>query len=303
MDAAAPPSTVGDALDWAKDRLAAAGLTAPALDTELLLSNVLGVPRLDLYSRREAMLAAADIAKFAGLVCRREQHEPVQYILGTTAFHGINLEVGPGVLVPRPETEILVELVLAVTPSGGAVLDLGTGSGAIALAIAAARPDLQVTGIDASPEALAWATRNRNRLGPNGRVELLPGNLFSPMTGRKFDVIAANLPYIREDEKPALPCEVRNWEPETSLFAGTDGLTAIRRTIAEALTYLHPDGALFLEIAPAQREAVAAMAQDQGVRICRFHDDLTGRLRFAELRWRGNLTSVQIAIIMDAGGD
>jgi release factor glutamine methyltransferase len=278
-------STVGEALAWAKDRLAIVGLTAPGLDAELLLSDVLGIPRLDLYAHRDAPLPTAKCAKFADFVVRREQHEPVQYILGTVAFHGIDLEVGPGVLVPRPETEILVEWVLAATPSGGAVLDLGTGSGAVALAVAAARSDLRVTGIEASPDALAWAVRNRARLGLGERVELLQGDLFSPVTGRKFNVIAANLPYIREDENTALPCEVRNWEPESALFAGVDGLTVIRRAIAEALTYLHPDGFLFLEITPAQREAVAAMAKKQGSRTCRFHDDLTGRLRFAELRW------------------
>jgi release factor glutamine methyltransferase len=201
------------------------------------------------------------------------------------AFHGIDLEVGPGVLVPRPETEILVELVVAVTPSGGAVLDLGTGSGAVALAVAAARSDLRVTGIEASPEALAWAIRNRDRLGLGERVELLQGDLFSPVTGRTFHVIVANLPYIREDEKSVLPCEVRNWEPESALFAGVDGLTVIRRAIAEVSAYLFPGGVLFLEMAPGQREAVAAMAKKQGSRTCRFHDDLTGRLRFAELCW------------------
>jgi release factor glutamine methyltransferase len=272
-------------LAWAKDRLATAGLTAPGLDAELLLSDVLGMPRLDLYAHRDTALTTAKFAKFANFVSRREQHEPVQYILGTAAFHGIDLDVGPGVLVPRPETEILVERVLAATPSGGSVLDLGTGSGAIALAIAAARPDLRITGVDASPEALAWAVRNRDRLGLGGRVDLLLGDLFAPVAERRFDVIVANLPYIREDEKSALPCEVRNWEPEAALFAGNDGLTVIRRVIAEASTYLHPSGILFLEIAPAQREAVASMAQDRGSRTCRFHDDLTGRLRFAELHW------------------
>lgn len=272
---------LGELLSLATDRLARAGLLQPRLDAELLLAGVLQIPRLELYARNEVELAPALVAKFAELTVRREAHEPVQYLLGTAAFHQVELEVGPGVLIPRPETEGLVELALGLAPLGGTVLDLGTGSGAIALAMAMARPDLLVTATDLSPEALVWVKHNRARLGLEGRVELLAGDLFEPLAGRQFGLIVANLPYIGEGERAVLPREVREYEPDLALFAGADGLAVIRRAIAAAPDHLCPGGTLLLELAPAQSAPIAKLARDGGYRSCRFQHDLTGRPRMA----------------------
>jgi len=284
-DVGMPRASMGEWRAWGEAELYAAGLGDAPLDAALLLSGIAGVPRLELYAVDSDHLVPEMAATFAKAVARRCRREPVQYILGAAAFHGIELAVGPGCLVPRPETELLVERVLALAEPGAAVLDLGTGSGAIALAVAAARPDLRVTGVDASPEALSWAIRNRDRLGLAGRVELLAGDLLAPVAGRRFGIIAANLPYIREDERADLPRDVREWEPGEALFGGEDGLSVIRRAIASAPVHLLPGGTLLLEIAPGQRDAIESMARAAGAAHGFFHDDLAGRLRLAELRW------------------
>lgn len=178
---------------------------------------------------------------------RRLSHEPYQYIFGHASFRDLDLLVGPGCLIPRPETEVLVDHILRGLPCGVSVCELGTGSGAIALSLASERPDLDIRASEFSPRALAWALKNRERLGLE-RVRFEQGDLFAPFGTERFDVIAANLPYIAECERRALPRNVRDFEPEEALFAPDGGFALIRRAILEAPAHLRPHGRIFLEI-------------------------------------------------------
>jgi release factor glutamine methyltransferase len=221
---AATAGSVRDALSGAVDALRAAGVEDPRLDAELLLCEATGWARADLAASPEAGVPAAAGRRFGEMVRRRLRREPVAYILGRKGFRHIELAVDRRVLIPRPETELLVDLALELAPRR--VLDVGTGSGAIALAIAAELPDCEVTATDTSPAALEVSRANAERLGLAGRVELMEGTL--PARPGAFDLVVANLPYVSEGEWEGLEPEVTEWEPPEALLAGKDGLDAIR---------------------------------------------------------------------------
>jgi release factor glutamine methyltransferase len=240
-------------------RLAAAGCDTPRLDAELLLADALGVDRAALYARD-----FDEPATFSALVRRREAREPVAYIVGRRGFRRIELEVDSRVLIPRPDTETLVEVALQL-PRGARVHDVGTGSGAVALAIKDERPDLHVTASDASPEAVEVARANAVSLGLDVRVEHARG-----LPPGRYDLVVANLPYVRDDEWDALAPEIRLYEPRFALTAGSDGLDAIRELVSSA-----PAGTrVALEHAPDQSAAVRGLLRD-----ARTVQDLSGRDR------------------------
>jgi release factor glutamine methyltransferase len=242
-------------------RLVEAGCDTPRLDAELLLADALGIERLDLYTRE----AHAPPFGFAERIRRRAAREPVAYITGRRAFRDIELVVDPRVLIPRPDTETLVEVALERLPEGARVHDVGTGSGAIALALKDERPDLRVSGSDASADAVDAARANAARLGLDVRFEQAHG---LPPSG--YDLVAANLPYVREDEWDGLAPEIRLHEPRAALVSGADGLDAIRELVAAA-----PAGTLLaLEHAPDQAAAVRALLRDAST-----ERDLGGRER------------------------
>ena len=220
-------------------------------EAEIILSTLLGITRQDLYIRDQADIPTEQLEE---IINRRIAREPLQYILGEAYFMNLVLEVAPGVLIPRPETELLVEWICRHAPHGARVCDLGTGSGAIALAVAYERPDVKVIALEISPDAVAIAERNRQRYQLNN-VTIAISDLFAAVTGR-FDVIAANLPYIADDEYETLQLEVKNYEPRLALTSGEDGLELIRRAIAEAPDYLNPGGFLILELGESQAPAV-----------------------------------------------
>jgi release factor glutamine methyltransferase len=262
-----PASEIADPVSAAAERLSAAGSESPRLDAELLLAEALGTSRTALYLSPPAPLEPAARQRFEAMLARREQREPVAYILGRQAFRYLELSVDPRVLVPRPETELLVEAGLEL-PAGARVADVGTGSGAIALALADERPDLAVTGIDASADALVLARDNARRLGLD--VAFLQGDL---LVGGPYDAVLANLPYVREDEE--LPPEVAFFEPAEALYAGADGLNVIRRLVSAA-------GAvpfLALEVGAGQAEAVAALLREAGFTEVERRRDLAGHER------------------------
>jgi len=205
--------------------LAAAGCDTPRLDAELLLSSVLGKGRERLVVDAFAEVGASDLKRFAGLVARREAHEPVAYILGRKAFRRISLSVDRRVLIPRPETELLVEVGLSIG-HGGRVADVGTGSGAVALALKEERPDLTVVGVDVSVDALEVARFNAAELGLD--VEFVQADLLEGVTGR-FDAVLANLPYVAEGS--GLPPDIERYEPAVALFGGPDGMDPVRRLL------------------------------------------------------------------------
>lgn len=261
---------------------ASGGTQSPGLDAELLLAHVLGCARGWLRGHGEQPVAAPQRQRYAGLVARREQGEPLAYILGSREFWSLPLQVGPAVLVPRPETELLVELALALPlPVEARVLDLGTGSGAIALALAHERPRWQVSATDASRAALATAQANRAALGLC--VELLEGSWLEPVAGRQFELIVSNPPYIAADD-PALSDPALRHEPMLALTPGGDGMAALAAIIGAAPGHLTPGGWLLLEHGATQSCAVQRELSAQGFLDVRSHADLAGLPRVSSAR-------------------
>jgi release factor glutamine methyltransferase len=247
--------TARDAVGAAVDALAAAGCDTPRLDAELLIADALGVDRSALVTDPSMPVPPGAARLIGERIRRRVAREPVAYILGVKGFRRLTLAVDRRVLIPRPETELLVEVALSLPP-GAAVHDVGTGSGAVALALRDERPDLVVSASDASADALAVAAANG-----------LTANVCEGLPPGSYDMVVANLPYVREDEWDGLPPEIRLWEPRVALVSGADGLDAIRALVAQA-----PSGLpLALEHAPAQTEAIRAL-----LRSPRVYPDLAG---------------------------
>jgi release factor glutamine methyltransferase len=222
-------------------------------------------------------------ASFSRLVARRARREPLAYITGTREFYGRLFGVEPAVLIPRQETEMVVDAVLDLTRNGTAVrvLDIGTGSGCLAITIAAERAAAQVTATDASEAALTVARQNAARIGVKQRIEWRLGDLIAGATG-PFDVIMTNPPYVPEGDRASLDPEVVEYEPAAALFAGEDGLEVIRRLVPAAATLLRPGGSLIIEIGAGQSRAVEAiLGQSKGLRLMRFVHDLQSIPRVA----------------------
>lgn len=283
--------TVVVVLPAAASRLREAGLVTARQDAEALLARVLGTTRLGLYTTGRAPVPGEALAAFDALVARRARHEPLQYLLGETEFSGLVLAVGPGVFIPRPETEELVQRALALGPGTAAtVLDLCTGSGAIACALAARRPHWRVSAVEQARPAAAWARRNVRRLGLDGRVRVLEGDLWAPLAGHvppgAVDLVVANPPYLAAPLVPALPAEVRDWEPRDAIDGGADGLAVIRRLLREGPAWLRPGGAMLVEIGEEHGPVATALAgADPRYAEVRVHRDFRGQPRVLEA-WR-----------------
>lgn len=276
--------TLGEVRRRSAAFLAGRGSSSPRLDADLLLAEALGIDRLRVYTESERPLTEAELARARELVGRRARGEPVAYILGRRAFRGLELTVGPGVLVPRPETELLVERALEVAPPGAAVLDWGTGSGAVALALAAEGTGLRVTAIDRSEAALEVARGNAARLGIEG-IEWLRSDGFAALGGRRFAAIAANPPYLTPGELAAAPAELRH-EPEGALVAGPTGLEALEAIAAAAPSHLERGGWLLMEVGDRQAEAAAGMLRAAGLADVAAREDLAGVARVVGGRLR-----------------
>ncbi len=242
---------------------AARAMVDPA-EAELLLAHALGRPRGWLYAHADAAAGAAEAARFEALLERRGRGEPVAYLCGRRGFWTLDLMVTPDTLIPRPETERLVELALERLPHSGRVriADLGTGSGAIALALASERPEALVAATDASPAALAVAGANARAAGL-GNVCFHAGDWFAALPGQRFDLVASNPPYVADGDPHLLEGDLR-FEPSAALSSGSDGLDAIRRIVADAPAHLSPGGWLLLEHGWAQGAAVRALLQAAG---------------------------------------
>jgi release factor glutamine methyltransferase len=254
------------------------------LDAELLLACALSMNRAQLRTHPETVPSEERARAFAGLIERRAAGEPVAYILGYRDFWTLRLGVNPSVLVPRPETELLVERALAVGAQGPArVVDLGTGSGAIALALAAERPQWLITATDISAAALATARANATMLNLE-RLEFVSGSWFEPLAGRQFDLIVSNPPYVAQND-PALLSATLQREPSIALTAAPDGLACLRHIAHFASQYLERRGWLLLEHGPDQADAVARELVVRGFRHVRSIRDLAGKLRVTEAQW------------------
>ena len=265
-------------------RLCASGSESPQLEAELLLAHALGQNRARLKSHPEDVPQAATRSRYEQLIARRVGGEPLAYIVGFKDFWTLRLTVSPAVLVPRPETELLVERALALRPeSEGRAVDLGTGSGAIALALASERPQWHIAATDLSADALAVARDNAARHSLT-RVEFLQGSWFEPLGERRFDLIVSNPPYIGAAEPETSSAALRR-EPQGALSPGADALAALREIIQAAPRHLEHGGWLLLEHGATQAADVAHELVGRGFRHVRFHRDLAGHERVSEAQW------------------
>lgn len=258
---------VRNALAWAEEMLRQ--IPDPRLDAEYLLAEVLGMPRLSLLLDKRRELTEQEKTAYEALIARRKQREPLQYILGSQSFMGFCFKTDPRALIPRNDTEALCEEALRHIRAGSRVLDLCTGTGALAIAIQKLRPGARVTAADISGEALALARENAETLHAN--VRFVQGDLFAPAAEEQFDVIVSNPPYIPDALRGQLQPEVEQ-EPPLALFAGADGLDFYRRIAAEAPAHLTAGGWLLLETGDGEADAVAALLQEAFEEIRVFFD-------------------------------
>jgi len=286
--AAAPTSdkervwTVLELLRWTSQHFGSLGIETARLDAECLLAFALGVDRLKLYVDFDKPVSRDERAGFRALVRRRaDERVPVALLLGHKEFWSLSLRMAPGVLIPRPETERLVEVALDLFPDPDAelnILDLGTGSGAIALALASERPRARVTASDASPRALDAARANAASLGLGERVRFLAGRWFEPVRGERFDLVVSNPPYVAESARQSLAPELAH-EPPEALFAGPDGLSDLRELCAGVGAVLAPGGGFALEISSEQAGPVADWCREAGLLDVVVSRDLANRPR------------------------
>jgi len=269
-------------LAWAADDLKRRGNDGARLDVELLLGRVLGLDRIGLIMQSERPLAPGELAKFRDLFKRRRAGEPVAYLLGEREFYGISLRVDARVLIPRPDSERLVEVALERTRARsmrGFALDLCTGSGCIAIAFARQRPTWSVTASDISADAVAVARDNAQRTGAVRNLRVVQGSLFAAVTGQRFELVTANPPYIATTELAELPVDVRDFEPKLALDGGPDGLDIVREIADLAPGQLAADGVLALEIGADQGPRTVEILQVRGYREVQLARDLAGRDR------------------------
>jgi release factor glutamine methyltransferase len=274
--------TVLELLRWTTEHFRSRGIESARLDAECLLAHALETGRLQLYLDFDKPVAAAERARFRELVKRRvDERVPVALLTGCREFWSLPLRVTPDVLVPRPETETLVEVALRLLPDREAparILEVGTGCGAIALALAKERPKAIVTATDISPSALAVARHNAAELGFENRIRFLLGDGFEPVRGERFDLIASNPPYLARCEEPMLAPELGH-EPREALFAGSDGTELLRRIAHGAWELLEEWGALAVEVTPQQAPQMTEWLVGAGFARAESHSDLAGRVR------------------------
>jgi release factor glutamine methyltransferase len=256
------------------------------LDAESLLLHLLHQNRAWLLAHSDDPASPETQSALATLITRRQSGEPLQYITGHAEFFGLSFAVAPGVLIPRPETEHLVEEVQSLAQQQPQIphlkiADVGTGSGAIAIALAHQLPQSHLTAVDLSPQALAIARENARQNQVADRITFLEGDLLAPLAGQSFNIIVSNPPYIPLSDLPSLSVEVRDHEPHSALFAGTDGLAIYQCLIPDAYPLLHPGGWLALEIGYGQQPAIAHLLQQSGYTQIHFLPDYQGIPRVA----------------------
>jgi release factor glutamine methyltransferase len=262
-------------LQWTGQFLREKGVESSRLEAEILLAHVLGCKRIDLYVRSEELATDAQRSAYRDLIKKRVEGCPVAYLTGQREFYQLPFAVTPAVLIPRPETETLVMegLRLLKGKPAARVVDVGTGSGCVALSIAHQQPAASVTAIDLSAEALKVARGNANKHGLGERVRFLEGDLFAPVAGETFDLIVSNPPYIATAEIETLARDVRDFEPRAALDGGPDGLDVYRRLIQDSPQHLKPGGSLLLEIGATQEAPVRELLTQANFTEIRVHPD------------------------------
>lgn len=255
--------TILDLLKWTTDYFSRQAIDSPRATAEILLAHTLAVKRIDLYLKYDQPLNPTELQHFKALIKRRSAREPVAYIVGTKEFWGLDFEVAPGTLIPRPETECLVEKALEIIDAAASrspmhILELGTGSGAVVTALAKERPGQHFYASDRSPQTLSVARRNAAANGLVEEVHFFTGDWFTPLSPSRvrLDLVLSNPPYINSDVIPDLQPEIHQFEPLAALDGGPDGLDCIRNLIEQAPAYLHPGGSLLLETGHDQHAAI-----------------------------------------------
>jgi release factor glutamine methyltransferase len=284
--------TISQAITEGARRLHASGIDQERRTAGLLLCHVMGIDRTRLLTRSEEQIDEAQYLAYLALVVRRAAGEPAQYLTGHQEFYGLDFIVTPDVLIPRPETEFLIERVMNLVEESGQdsplIVDVGTGSGCIAVTVATQLPRARLIATDASPAALNVARTNAERHGVRDRIEFLEGDLLAALAERRLegavDVLASNPPYVNEKSSELLQREVRDWEPHEALFGGVDGLDFYRRLIAESGHYLKPGGYVVLEIAFSQVDSISEMVKGGALELVDITRDLQGIPRTLCLR-------------------
>ena len=265
-------------LRWTTDYFTTKGIDNPRLDAELLLVHLLELDRVGLYMNYDRPLTAAELDKIRPLVQQRGKREPLQYLLGSTEFWSLNFNVSPAVLIPRADTEILVEEAIKRAGTKGQLLDVGTGSGAIAISLATELPEWQITGLDISTAALAVAAKNIDINRVKKQVQLVQGDL-AKLPAHQYDLIVSNPPYIAQHEWDNLMPEVRCFEPQLALLAKNDGLECYQQLTRQAKTKLKTNGWLLVEIGYNQATAVTALFAAAGLKHIYMREDYAGQPR------------------------
>ena len=277
--------TIGRLLQWSESFFREKGIETPRLDAEVLLAHVLEKPRIYLYVHYDQPLDPEELAAYRGFVRRRAAREPVAYLVGEREFMGLTFAVSPAVLVPQPDTEALVSEARKRLQgkSGVRIADVGTGSGAIALSLLHALPDLTAAAVDVSAAALKVARENADRFGLTDRVMFYEGDLLAPLLGQTFDAVLSNPPYIPQGDIAALPPEVQA-EPRLALDGGADGLDFYRRLVREAVAFLCPDGFLAVEAGRGEAAVISELARTNGWIEVEITKDLAGIDRVVTMR-------------------
>jgi release factor glutamine methyltransferase len=288
------PWTIGRLLDWTAKFLAEKGSESPRLDAEVLLADVLNCERIALYTRYEEEANEDARQRYKDLIRRRIEGCPVAYLVGRKEFFSLRFEVNSSVLIPRPDTECVVieSLRLVKSMAEPRIVDIGTGSGAIAVTLAKQHKGARVTATDCSADALAVAKRNAEKHGVSDRIRFLQGDLLSPFSPvEQFDLIVSNPPYIRHDDIPALPVGVRDYEPHTALDGGPDGFAIFERLIDQARSHLAPDGWLILEIGSPQEADARRRLVGRDYALSKTILDGSGHPRVLLGRWNPQTSS------------
>lgn len=281
--------TVLEVIQRTTDFLAQKGVDSPRLQIELMLAHVLRMPRLKLYLDFQRPLADGELEQLRGLVKRRSQREPLQYVLGTTSFCGLEIKCAPAALIPRPETELLAEhawkFLSTITPPPATALDIGAGTGCLGIAIAAHAPETRLVAVDVSADAMALARENAARHTLSERIDFRLGDAFAVIQpGELFDLIVSNPPYIPDAEITTLDPEVRDHEPRLALAGGVDGLDFFRRIAAEAPRCLKPGGKLMVEFCDGQAPALKILLENEKWVVEQIIDDYSQRPRILVAR-------------------
>ena len=283
--------SIGAEIEAAAKAFADAGIDTARADAEWIAARALGNRRSAVVAHLDEEMSSETLEQFTKMVARRARREPLAYVVGTVVFRGLELEVGPGCLVPRPETEITAERAITRARDGSGrptVVDVGAGCGAIALSMAAEVPNARIFATEAMGAARGWALRNLARTGL--RCTLLPGSLMRPLhpaLGGGVDVVVSNPPYVAEEEWEQLEPEVRRFEPKEAVVGGETGLEIILELLEQVRMWLAPGGWLVIEIAPSQGERVSRLLGILGYRDVTVTKDLAGRHRVVEARWVG----------------